>query len=198
MISRGKRRRMSSHDDTCIKLIHGISNNSFIHHSNTMLYAFTPNQTPIVYRKVPTAPIWIHYEMLILAAGLTDIISRMPSPPEKMKKTNHYVQWQQLKQLHKATYVGSYKPLVSRVGLCVSAGLWTFLTEPLFGRDFNAKHKTQPTQTDAARWKGMTQWAACEQETGLRDRALVWGRVWLCIFLKFAFLLGVRAARVHV
>lgn len=73
-----------------------------------------------------------------------------------MKKTNHYVQWQQLKQLHKATYVGSYKPLVSRVGLCVSAGLWTFLTEPLFGRDFQRRSiklsRPKQTQPDERAW----------------------------------------------
>ncbi len=135
--------------------------------------------------------------MLILAAGLTDIISWMPTPPGKMKKTNHYVQWQQLKQLHKATYVGSYKPLVSRVGLCVSAELWTFLTEPSLAETSTPSLKLsrpKPPQTHAARWKGLTQWAACEQDTGLWDCALVRGRVCICtnsIFLKFAFVFGV-------
>lgn len=84
--------------------------------------------------------------MLVLAAGLTDIISRMPTPPGKMKKTNHYVQWQQLKQLHKATYVGSYKPLVSRVGLCVSTELWTFLTEPSLAETSTADLKLSPNR----------------------------------------------------
>lgn len=92
---------------------------------------------------------------LILAAGLTDIISRRPTSPGKMKKTNHYVQWQQLKQLHKATYVGSYKPLASRVGLCVSAELWTFLSEPSLAEPLAASlelSRPKPPQTDERAW----------------------------------------------
>lgn len=142
--------------------------------------------------KIKFPLLWNCCETLVLAAGLTDIISRMPTPPGKMKKTNYYVQWQQLKQLHKATYVGSYKPLVSRVGLCVSAELWTFLTEP-----YLAQPKTQPTQTGTNRWKGLTQWAAWQQDTGLCDCALVkgWPCVYtVCIFQKFTFVFGVRAA----
>lgn len=134
----------------------------------------------------------IHSETLILAAGLTDIISRMPTPPGKMKKTNHYVQWQQLKQLHKATYVGSYKPLVSRVGLRVSTELWTFLSEPSLAETSTLGLKLsrpKPAQTDTARWKGLTQCVAWEQDSGLWDCALVrsWVCVFICIFLEFAF-----------
>lgn len=151
-------------------------------------HLFTPAHTTVAVKQnsdfkiptphppIPPALIWIHSETLILAAGLTDIISGMPLPPEKMKKTDHYVRWQQLKQLHKATYVGSYKLLVSGVGLRVSAWLWTFLAEPtIFGRDFNGVHKTQPTQTDAAGWKGTTQWRACRLETCLWDYGAVRG-----------------------
>lgn len=65
-----------------------------------------------------------------------------------MKKTNHYVQWQQLKQLHKTTYVGSYKPLVSRVGLCVSTELWTLLAEPSLAETSTRSLKlSRPKQT---------------------------------------------------
>lgn len=117
--------------------------------------------------------------MLVLAAGLTDIISRMPTPPGKMKKTNHYVQWQQLKQLHKATYVGSYKPLLSRVGLCVSAELWTFLTEPSL-----AETSTASLKLGTNRWKGLTQWAPCEQDTGLWDCASC-QRLSVCLYVYF-------------
>lgn len=103
--------------------------------------------------------LWIHSETLNLAAGLTDIISRMPTPPGKMKKTNHYVQWQQLKQLHKTTYVGSYKPLVSRVGLCVSTELWTLLAEPSLAETSTRSLKLsrpKQTQPDERAWhKGL-------------------------------------------
>lgn len=132
----------------------------------------------------------IHSETLILAAGLTDIISRMPTPPGKMKKTNHYAQWQQLKQLHKATYVGSYKPLVSRVGLRVSVELWTFLSESSLAETSTLGLKLsrpKPAQTDTARWKGLTQWAAWEQDSGLWDCALVrsWECVCVCLYVYF-------------
>lgn len=150
------------------------------------------------YRNTPILKfplLWIRCEMLVLAAGLTDIISRMPTPPGKMKKTNHYVQWQQLKQLHKATYVGSYKPLVSRVGLCVSAEPRTFLTEPSLAETSTPSLKLsrpKPAQTDERAW-----------HNGLHEnKTLAYATVplsevecvFMCIFPKFAFLFGVPAA----
>lgn len=134
-------------------------------------------------------------ETLILAAGLTAIISRMPTPPGKMKKTNHYVQWQQLKAITQNNICWELQAIsLWSWAVCQRSALdlscWA-----LFGKDFNVEPKTQPTQTDTntdthtARWKALTQWAAWEPDTSLWDCALVrgWVCVFVCIFLQFAF-----------
>lgn len=122
-------------------------------------------------------------ERLILAERLTDAISRMPTPPGKMKKTDHYVQWQQLKQLHKATYVGSYKPLVSRAVLCQCSGVGpSSLSSSLAQTSLpNLKLvRPKPAQTEAARWRGpdttriwLTDLCPCQ-----------WLAVFICILLR--------------
>lgn len=109
-----------------------------------------------------------------------------------MKKTNHYVQWQQLKQLHKTTYVGSYKPLVSRVGLCVSTELWTLLAEPSLAETSTRSLKLsrpKQTQPDERAWhkglhenKMLAYWIVPLSEV---ERVR-----FICIFPTFAFLFG--------
>lgn len=102
-----------------------------------------------------------------------------------MKKPNHYVQWQQLKQLHKTTYVGSYEPLVSWVGLCVSAELLDLFHGVLFGKDFNGEPRAQSwdERPDTKGWHRLTGLCPCQGQLSLLS-FMFWCLGWIVRALK--------------